>query len=145
MIGLGMFLDVAQSFLDNPEQENLCSGKENLFVPGDGEVRFDAGLSFLGLEVVGQCGNQLHLVVMERSQIEDDLPGFLDGQFQLRLAFFDRGKARFRVFAHELLAEVQFEIDAGKTLHQPVMDFAGDAGPFFGDGRAGFFDVQTVE
>ena len=102
-------------------------------------------LSLVRFEIVGQRGNQLHLVIVEWAQVENHLPGFLDCQFQLGFRFADRGQAGLGILAEQFLGELQLEIDAGETLHQPVMYFAGNASPFFRDGGARFFDVQSIK
>ena len=54
-------------------------------------------------------------------------------------------EAGLGILAEQFLGELQLEIDAGETLHQPVVNFAGNASPFFRDGGARFFDIQSIK
>ena len=51
----------------------------------------------------------------------------------------------FRIFQDKLLAEIEFEIDSGQTLHESVVNFAGDPGPLFRHRRAGLFHIQPIQ
>ena len=79
--------DVAQGFLHDAKQENLGAWKQNLFIARYEKLGLDVVLGLERVEIVRESGNQLHLVVLERTEIENDLPRFLDRQFQLRLCF----------------------------------------------------------
>src|SRR5688572_14484765 len=91
-VGFGMLLDVAQGFLNDSKKKDLRPWKENLFIPRYRKFRGNVGLGLVRLETIRQGGNQFHLIVMQRAQVENHLPGFLDGQFQLRLGLLDGGQ-----------------------------------------------------
>ena len=95
-------LHVAQGLLHNAKQEDLGTREQNLFIAGDAELRLDMILGLIRGEIVSQGREQLHLVVVERAKIEDDLPCFLDGQLQLGFAFAQGGQAGFRIFSNQL-------------------------------------------
>src|SRR6267143_3072989 len=80
-------LHVAESFLHNAKQEDLGARKQDLFIAGYAELCLDIILGLVRGVIVGKGWEQLHLVVVERAEIEDDLPRLLDGQLQLGFAF----------------------------------------------------------
>src|SRR5206468_12749219 len=82
-----MSLHVAEGFLHNAKQEDLGARKQDLFIAGYAELRLDVILGLVRGVIVGEGGEQLHLVKVKRAEIENDLPRLLDGQFQLGFAF----------------------------------------------------------
>src|SRR6185312_8618060 len=88
-VGFGMLFNVAQGFLNDSKQKDFRSWKENLFIPRDRKLRGNVGLSLVRLEVIGEGRDQFHLVVVQGSQIKDDLAGFLYGQLQLSLGLLE--------------------------------------------------------
>ena len=63
--------------------KKIFAREQDRLVSGHGERGLDMVLCFVGLEIVRQRRDELHLVVMQRPQVEDHLSRFLDGELQL--------------------------------------------------------------
>ena len=64
-------------------------------------------------------GNQLHLVVLKRTEIENHLPRFLNRKFELLFAFSQGRQAGFGIFADQLLGQFQLETTPARLWTSP--------------------------
>src|SRR4029078_6646075 len=144
-IRFGMLDDVAQGLLDDAEEEDFGSRKENLFVPGYGEVSLNMVLRFVRFEVDLERGNKLLLVGLQRTEIENHLTRFMNRNFELLLAFAQRRQAGIGIFADQFLRKFELKSYSGEALNKAVVHFAGNPSAFFSHRSPGFLDIEAIE
>src|SRR6187399_3338260 len=92
-----MFLHITEGFLHNAKQKDLRTWEQELFIAGYAKLGLDMILRLVRGQVVSQGREQLHLVIVERAEIEDSLPRFMNGQLQLSFTFAQGGQAGLRI------------------------------------------------
>ena len=102
-------------------------------------------LRFVRLQIIRERRNQLQFVVLDRTQIENNLSGLLDRHLQVGFGLTEHGLTGLRIFPNEFMTVIQFEIDSCQVLNQAVVNFAGDSGALFRDSRPRLLHVEPIE